>query len=123
MDVPLAVGHVSRLFLAGQEGAQTAALHSVRLWGIHIVIKRCCQVERRHRILHDLASIHARPLYDQTHAQQILVRDGMFQVEPVIAQEFAVVGGIDHQRVVAAAQGLQGVHNAPDIVVDLRIMP
>ena len=70
------------------------------------------------RVRH-LAGRHLPGLaHDHGHAQHVLVVKRPLGDQAVLAQEVAVVGGEDDERVVGNAGGIERVEDAPDLVVD-----
>jgi len=53
----------------------------------------------------------------ERHAQRLLVHEALIEIA-VIAQKEALVGGIDHDRILAQSFRVQVIQHAADVVVD-----
>ena len=118
--MPFTVGHIARLGAAAQQFHQAAALQFSGLRHTGGFVKRRRQIKRGNRLHHQLPARHTRPARDHRHPQQVFIRRRAFEIQAVIAQQFTVIGGVNHQRVVGDTRGFERAHDAPDVVIDLR---
>src|SRR6185295_588529 len=99
MDVPLAVCDVARFGRAGEQLLQASALERERGCDAGEVVEGRGEVERGNRLGDDASGGDTRPAGNERDAQQVLVRNRVLQVQPVVAEELAVVSGKDDERV------------------------
>ena len=118
--MPLAVRDRPFLGLAAHQRQQAAALRALGQPGTARLAEGGCEVDRGYRLVDHLAGLDARPARDHADAQQVFVRDRMLQVEAMVAEHVAVVGAVDHERVLREALGLERLHQPADVVVDQR---
>ena len=60
--------------------------------------------------------LRVRP--DERHVQDALILLASLQQQPMIAEMVAVIGGEDHDRIVALARGIERLQHPADGVVD-----
>lgn len=66
--------------------------------------------------------LEAGPGQQQRHPQAVLVQV-LLAHQPVLPEGEAVIGGVDHERVLGEAEGLEGLEDAPDPVVEVTDHP
>src|SRR5688572_25048701 len=104
MYVPLHVSGVARLLLTRKERHETAALHVFPGGDAGEIAEGRVQVERRDGLRDDAPRGDSRSARDHGDAQQVFVRRRAFQIQAVIAEELAVVGRVDDERVLREAE-------------------
>src|SRR5688500_18451247 len=75
------------------------------------------QIERRYRFVDRAACLYTGTAQDHPHSQQILVRNRMLEIQTVIAEQLAVVGGEYDQRLALQAEVAYRIQNPADAVV------
>ena len=120
MQVPFAPGALARLLFAAKQRRETAALHVVP--GCHTgdLAERRSKIQRRHRLPHHAVRLDAGSARDQRYAQKIFVRRRAFQIETAVAEQLAVIGRVDDERVFRESEVVEHGQDAADAVVDER---
>ncbi len=98
---------------------QRAALHPVGHRESGAIEHRGREVDRADRIVDDLPARDAGTAQHERHAQERVVAERSFEDHLVLAEELAVVGGDDHERVVGEPTRRERVEHTTDRVVEL----
>ena len=104
--------------MAFEVGAEAAALHFGGRGDAGVVEERRREIDVQHHVAVDgVGADGAGVAHEEGHAQGFLVHQAL--VEPaVIAEEEALVGGVDDDGVVGQAFGVEVIEQPADVVVD-----